>query len=63
MISVIYAKKSRIDAPGALHHIIARGIERNKIFHDDFDRDEKSYYRFLPWGKARRKNFLKGSIR
>jgi len=32
-------RKSRIDAPGALHHIIARGIERNKIFQDDFDRD------------------------
>jgi REP element-mobilizing transposase RayT len=32
-------RKSRIDAPGALHHIIARGIERNKIFQDDFDRE------------------------
>ncbi len=25
-------RKSRIDAPGALHHIIARGIDRGKIF-------------------------------
>lgn len=25
-------RKSRIDAPGALHHIIVRGIERRKIF-------------------------------
>ena len=25
-------RKSRIDASGALHHIIARGIERSKIF-------------------------------
>ena len=33
-------RKSRIDAPGALHHIIARGIERRKIFDDDVDRDE-----------------------
>ncbi len=49
-------RKSRIDASGALHHIIARDVERNKIFHDDFDRDEKASYRFLPWGKARRKN-------
>ncbi len=32
-------RKSRIDAPGALHHIITRGIERNKIFRDDFDRE------------------------
>ena len=32
-------RKSRIDAPGALHQIIARGVERNKIFQDDFDRE------------------------
>ena len=25
-------RQSRIDAPGALHHIIVRGIERRKIF-------------------------------
>ena len=31
-------RKSRIDAPGALHHIIARGIERSKIFQDRTDR-------------------------
>ena len=31
-------RNSRIDAPGALHHIIARGIERKKIFQDDQDR-------------------------
>lgn len=28
-------RKARIDAPGALHHIIARGIERCKIFRKD----------------------------
>jgi REP element-mobilizing transposase RayT len=32
-------RKARIDAPGALHHIIARGIARKKIFDDDVDRD------------------------
>jgi len=32
-------RKSRIDAPEALHHIIARGIERRAIFRDDQDRD------------------------
>jgi len=32
-------KKAGIDAPGALHHIIARGIERRKIFLDDEDRE------------------------
>lgn len=31
-------RKARIDAPGALHHIIARGIERRKIYRDDTDR-------------------------
>ena len=32
-------RQSRIDAPGALHHIIARGIGRRNIFNDDQDRD------------------------
>jgi len=32
-------RKARIDAPGALHHIIIRGIERKKIFQDDVDRE------------------------
>jgi len=32
-------RKSRIDAPGALHHIIARGIERRQIFENNTDRD------------------------
>lgn len=32
-------RKARIDAPGALHHIICRGIERRKIFIDNADRD------------------------
>ena len=31
-------RKARIDAPGALHHIIVRGIEKRKIFKDDKDR-------------------------
>lgn len=32
-------RKARIDAPGALHHIMIRGIERRKIFLDDTDRN------------------------
>jgi len=32
-------RKARIDSPGALHHIIVRGIERKKIFYDNADRD------------------------
>ena len=31
-------RRSRIDAPGALHHIIARGIDRGKIFQDPADK-------------------------
>jgi len=31
-------RKARIDAPGALHHVIARGIGRRKVFDDDDDR-------------------------
>ena len=33
------SRKARIDAPGALHHIICRGIEKTEIFCDDADRD------------------------
>ena len=33
-------RKARIDAPGALHHIICRGIERRKIFRNDADKDD-----------------------
>ena len=31
-------RKARIDAPGALQHVIIRGIERRKIFRSDYDR-------------------------
>ncbi|MGD9081601.1 MAG: transposase, partial [Desulfobacterales bacterium] len=31
-------RKARIDAPGALHHIIVRGIEKRNIFKDNADR-------------------------
>jgi putative transposase len=33
-------RRARIDAPGALHHVICRGIERRKIFRQDSDRDD-----------------------
>ena len=33
-------RKARIDAPGALHHIMVRGIEGKKIFRDNNDRDD-----------------------
>ena len=32
-------RQARIDAPGALHHVMVRGIERRRIFLDNQDRD------------------------
>jgi putative transposase len=32
-------RKSRIDAAGALHHVMVRGIERGKVFRSDTDRN------------------------
>lgn len=37
-------RKAHIDAPGAIQHIICRGLERREIFRDDSDRD-----RFAGW--------------
>lgn len=31
---------ARLDAPGVLHHVIIRGIERRNIFEDNTDRDD-----------------------
>ncbi|MBW1829674.1 MAG: transposase [Deltaproteobacteria bacterium] len=33
-------RQARIDAPGALHHIICRGIERKQLFKNNADRDD-----------------------
>ena len=30
-------RQSRLDAPGVLHHVIIRGIEKKKIFRNEFD--------------------------
>ena len=32
-------RHARLDAPGTLHHVIVRGIERRQIVRDDCDRD------------------------
>ena len=32
-------RRSRIDAAGALHHVMVRGIERSEVFRSDTDRD------------------------
>jgi len=31
---------ARLDAPGVLHHVMARGIERREIFCSDIDRND-----------------------
>jgi hypothetical protein len=31
---------ARLDAPGILHHVMGRGIERKKIFINDTDRND-----------------------
>ncbi|HUN53869.1 MAG TPA: transposase [Smithella sp.] len=33
-------RSARIDAPGALHHIMIRGMERKQIFRDNSDRED-----------------------
>jgi putative transposase len=33
-------RQARLDAPGTLHHVIIRGIERRKIVEDREDRDD-----------------------
>ncbi len=33
-------RRARLDAPGCLHHVVARGIERRTIFADDIDRQD-----------------------
>lgn len=33
------SRRARPDAAGVLHHMMARGIEGEKIFRDDRDRD------------------------
>ena len=33
-------RSPRLDAPGVLHHVMARGIERRPLFRTDADRDD-----------------------
>jgi putative transposase len=33
-------RRAHIDAPGALHHIVIRGIERKAIFKEDTYRED-----------------------
>jgi REP element-mobilizing transposase RayT len=45
---------ARLDAPGVLHHVIIRGIERRNIFKDNKDRDNllKRLGKLLPTTKT-----------
>lgn len=36
----VMPRSARLDAPGVLHHVIGRGIERRKIFFGDRDRND-----------------------
>ena len=40
--TVTMPRGPRLDAPGALHHVIARGIDRSTIFRDDGDRTRRT---------------------
>ncbi len=33
-------RTARLDAPGVLHHVMGRGIEKRNIFQDDEDRTD-----------------------
>jgi len=33
-------RQPRLDAPGALYHVMGRGIEKAKIFQSDIDRTD-----------------------
>jgi hypothetical protein len=51
---MIMARKSRINAPGALHYIIVRGIERWSIFVD-----AQGWWNFLERSGYILKDFLR----
>jgi hypothetical protein len=39
VVMVPHARRSRIDAASALHHVMVRGTERGAVFRNDADRD------------------------
>jgi hypothetical protein len=36
----IMPRLAKLDAPGVLHHVMGRGIEKRKIFRNDRDRND-----------------------
>jgi len=55
-------KKSRIDAPIALHHIIVRGIERRRIFEADANREIVGSHSLLCYWAARELGVIMTSL-
>lgn len=47
-------RRARLDAPGVLHHVMIRGIERRKIFVSDKDREDflERLSKILPQGET-----------
>ena len=39
-MNAIMPRLARLDAPGVIHHVIIRGIERRKIFRNNKDRND-----------------------
>ncbi len=39
-MSSIMPRLARLDAPGVIHHVMIRGIERRKIFRNNKDRND-----------------------
>ena len=48
-------RQARLDIPGLVYHVIARGIERRDIFKDDQDREKfvSRLGELVAWGGAR----------
>jgi hypothetical protein len=42
-MNLIMPRLEKSDAPGAIHHVIIRGIGRRKIFRNSKDRDDMMY--------------------
>jgi hypothetical protein len=40
-------RQARLDAPGVLHHVMARGIEQCSIFRDDRDREDNRRVKWI----------------
>jgi len=54
-------RKSRIDAAGAIHHVMVRGIERGAVFRDDTDRNnflERLIGIRVAWATRPSRNYL-----